>query len=68
MTIFSGALPYELMPAIFDMFIVEGWKSVFRVGIALLKQLESQILTRDMMECCEFLREDVRHKLLFEPK
>lgn len=37
MTIFSCFLPYELLPPIFDMFITEGWKSIFRIGIALLK-------------------------------
>ena len=57
MTIFSCSLPYELMPVIFDMFISEGWKSVFRIGIALLKQLEPALLEKDMMEVSEYFRD-----------
>lgn len=69
MTIFSCSLPYELMPPIFDMFVSEGWKAVFRIGIALLKQLEPFLLAKeDMMATCEFLRDEVRNDILFEPR
>ena len=67
MTLFSCFLPYELLPPIFDMFIIEGWKSIFRVGISLLKLLESRMMQMDMMETSEFFRDRVRHQLLFEP-
>jgi hypothetical protein len=56
MTLFSSFLPYHLLPPIFDMFITEGWKSIFRIGIALLKQLEPQLVSKDMMETSEFFR------------
>lgn len=67
MTIFACFLPYELLPPIFDMFIVEGWKAVFRIGVALMKQLEPFIVNREMTEICEFFRLQVRHEKLFEP-
>ena len=67
MTIFACFLPYELLPPIFDMFIVEGWKAVFRIGVALMKQLEPFIVNREMTEICEFFRLQVRHEKLFDP-
>jgi Rab-GTPase-TBC domain len=67
MTIFACFLPYNLLPPIFDMFITEGWKAVFRIGIALLKQLESELVSKDMMEVSEYFRVQVRHQKLFDP-
>jgi hypothetical protein len=67
MTLFSCFLPYELLPPIFDMFIQEGWKSIFRVGISLLRMLEAEMLKMDMMQLCEYFRDRVRHQILFEP-
>lgn len=68
MTLFSCFLPYELLPPIFDMFIEEGWRAVFRIGISLLKMLEKQLMLMDMMQICEFFRDKVRHEVLFDPK
>jgi hypothetical protein len=67
MTLFASFLPYRLLPPIFDLFITEGWKAIFRIGIGLLKLLETQLLTKDMMETSEFFRVQVRHDTLFEP-
>lgn len=50
------------MPPIFDMFILEGWKAVFRIGIGLLKQLEPELIGKDMMETSEYFRVQVRHQ------
>ena len=49
------------MGQIFDLFIVEGWRSIFRIGIALLKNLESELQRMDMMEMCCFFRDELRH-------
>jgi hypothetical protein len=68
MTIFACFLPYDLLPPIFDMFIIEGWKAVFRIGVALMKQLEPFIMNKDMTEICEFFRVKVRHEKLFDPR
>ena len=62
MTIFACFLPYHLMPHIFDMFITEGWKALFRIGIALLKQLEPELIGKDMMATSEYFRVQVRHQ------
>ena len=61
MTIFSCFLPYDLLPPIFDMFITEGWKSIFRIGVSLLKLLERDLIQKDMMETSEYFRLQVRH-------
>jgi len=60
MTIFSCFLPIDVVTPIFDMFIYEGWRSVFKVGIALLRYLEQQLLEMDMTDMSSYFREKVR--------
>jgi hypothetical protein len=66
MTLFACFLPYEMLPPIFDMFLVEGWKAIFRIGIAVLKQLEPTLLKMEMTEMCVYFRETVRKKMCME--
>ena len=60
MTIFSCFLPYHLILPIFDMFLIEGWRAVFRNGVALLRVLEDTLLQLDMIEMCDYFRDTVR--------
>lgn len=60
MTVFACFLPYEQLPGIFDMFLMDGWRAVFRIGIALLREMESILLTMDMVDMCSYFRDNVR--------
>lgn len=60
MTVFACFLPYEQLPAIFDMFLMDGWRAIFRIGIALLREMESNMLKMDMVEMCNYFRDNVR--------
>lgn len=40
MTIFACFLPYDVLAPIFDMFLLDGWRAVFRIGVALLRSME----------------------------
>ena len=60
MTVFACFLPYSMIAPIFDMFLLEGWRAVFRIGIALLRLLQSEISGMDMMEMCDYFRDTVR--------
>ena len=42
------------------MFLMDGWRAVFRIGIALLREMESVLLTMDMVEMSTYFRENVR--------
>ena len=60
MTVFACFLPFDQLPPIFDMFLMDGWRAVFRIGIALLRQMESKMLKMDMVEMCNYFRDNVR--------
>ena len=42
------------------MFLMDGWRAVFRIGIALLREMESQLMTMDMVDMCNYFRDKVR--------
>ena len=42
------------------MFLLDGWRAVFRVGIALLREMESKLLKMDMVAMCNYFRDSVR--------
>lgn len=60
MTVFACFLPFEQLPPIFDMFLMDGWRAVFRIGIALLREMEAVLLKMDMVEMCNYFRDNVR--------
>jgi hypothetical protein len=60
MTIFACFLPYEVLAPIFDIFIMDSWRAVFRIGIALLREMEPILLQMDMVQMCNYFRENVR--------
>ena len=60
MTLFACFLPYEVLPPIFDMFLMDGWRAVFRIGIALLREMEQNLLQMDMVEMSTYFRDSVR--------
>eukprot|EP00344_Euplotes_crassus_P004277 CAMPEP_0196999280 /NCGR_PEP_ID=MMETSP1380-20130617/4501_1 /TAXON_ID=5936 /ORGANISM="Euplotes crassus, Strain CT5" /LENGTH=372 /DNA_ID=CAMNT_0042416159 /DNA_START=956 /DNA_END=2071 /DNA_ORIENTATION=+ len=64
MTVFANSLPFEVIPFIFDNLLQDGWSSIYRIGIALLKFMQDTLLQMDMFEITKFLRESVRKDTL----
>lgn len=46
MTVFANSMPFHTIPYIFDNLLLDGWSSIYRIGIAILRQIEQQF-TRD---------------------
>jgi hypothetical protein len=44
---------------IFDLFIINGWKSIIKIGLCLIKHFEIKILSCDLEELLHFLINDV---------
>lgn len=39
---------------------MDGWRAVFRIGISFLREMESQLMTMDMVDMCNYFRDNVR--------
>lgn len=64
MTLFACFLPYEVLPPIYDMFMMDSWKGIFRVGISLLRDMEPLLLQMDMVDMSTYFRDNVRKEKL----
>lgn len=62
MTLFSCALPAQLLLHIFDLFVLDGWPAIYKVGISLLNNFIANIVEPmdNMMEISEFFRDNLR--------
>lgn len=62
MTVFSSTFPFELVVRVWDVFLVEGWKVVYRVVIALLSQASSgeDLNTITVVTCPKYMLRKTR--------
>lgn len=57
MTVFTSTFSFELVARVWDIFLVEGWKVVYRVIIALLNQASSDLMELTMEEMFDYFRD-----------
>eukprot|EP00938_MAST-03A_sp_MAST-3A-sp1_P004681 g4681.t1 len=55
-TIFAYSLPVGALPRIWDVFMVEGWKALFRIGLALLTIDRDSIMGLGFQEVSQYFR------------
>mmetsp|Transcript_1807 Transcript_1807/g.2464 ORF Transcript_1807/g.2464 Transcript_1807/m.2464 type:complete len:388 (-) Transcript_1807:180-1343(-) len=56
MCFFTYNYNYDMVTRIWDIFLAEGWKIVYRTGLALLKEAEPDLLRKDFENCLHFFR------------
>lgn len=57
MTIFTSTFPFHLVSRVWDAFLVEGWKVIYRVMLVLLKNNEQELLEMEFEQILNYLRE-----------
>ena len=57
MTLFSTVLPFECTVRIWDIFMVEGKKILFRVALAIFKLTQQQLMKQEMEAIFDTMRE-----------
>lgn len=55
-TVFAAQFPFALVARVWDMFLAEGWKPVYRVALAVLAAVEKQLRAMDFEHMLTFLR------------
>ena len=65
-TLFTNALKNikdqnnpKILKWIFDLFIINGWKSILKIGLCLIKHFEIKILSSDLDDLLHFLINDI---------
>lgn len=57
MTLFAVALPIHVVVRIWDVYLIEGPKTIFRISLAILKINEARLMESDMSDCLATLKE-----------
>jgi len=57
MTVFTSSFSFELVARVWDSFLVEGWKVVYRVILALLNHASSDLMELTMEEIFDYFRD-----------
>mmetsp|Transcript_20211 Transcript_20211/g.45813 ORF Transcript_20211/g.45813 Transcript_20211/m.45813 type:complete len:157 (+) Transcript_20211:2172-2642(+) len=55
-TVYTNSFPFDLVTRVWDIFLVEGWKIVYRVMLAILRNFEKKLLGMNFEEIMKFLR------------
>ena len=57
MTIFAVYFPMDVVVRIWDVYLIEGRKTVFRLGIAIMKIHEDQLMQASFDQCFDLFKE-----------
>lgn len=60
LTIFSSYLPFDTLGKVWDIFILDKWKSILIFSLVFLKQLQDKFLKMDLQKISKFIRENCR--------
>jgi hypothetical protein len=57
LTLYTSSFPWELVTRVWDAFLAEGWKMVYRVMLALLEEASPKLLKLSFEDILAFLRD-----------
>ncbi|KAL7528074.1 hypothetical protein ACHAXR_002253, partial [Thalassiosira sp. AJA248-18] len=63
MTVFTSTFPFDLVARVWDSYIVEGWKVVYRVILSLLEYAQQDLVGLDLEDILTYLRDDLPSKV-----
>ncbi|KAL9183787.1 hypothetical protein ACHAXT_004643 [Thalassiosira profunda] len=58
-TVYASTFRFDLVACVWDSFLVEGWKVVYRAMLALLQHAQKDLLELDMEGILTFMRDDL---------
>lgn len=61
MTMFCRGFSFELVTRVWDIYLFEGYKIIYRVALALLKVVQSKLLSENFEGILEILRDINRY-------
>ena len=59
LTLFSSYLPFPTLEKVWDVFLIDKWKSIFRFCLSFLSDIYDIIITMDLNAMTKYLREHI---------
>lgn len=60
LTIFSSYLPFQTLSVVWDIFLIDKWKAIFKFSLSFLQELSDQLMKMDLNSISIFFRENTR--------
>ncbi|POM71139.1 Hypothetical protein PHPALM_12330, partial [Phytophthora palmivora] len=57
-TLFARVLAIPTLARVWDLILLDGWKAVYRVALAITAELRPKLLAMDLEQCSEFFRKN----------
>jgi hypothetical protein len=58
LTIFSNYLPFEVLYKVWDVFIFDKWKAIFKFSLLILNSMKDKLITMDLITFSKFIKEN----------
>ena len=56
LTIFASYLPFGTLAKVWDVFLIDGWKAIFKFCLCFLDELHQYLIKMDLNESSKFFR------------
>ena len=67
LTIFANYLPFETCYKIWDLFILDKWKAIFRISTILLDTMKDKLIQFDLNQFCLFIKsKEIKESVKYE--
>ena len=64
LTIFSNYLPFEVLYKVWDVFIFDKWKAIFKFSLLILNSMKEQLITMDLITFSKFIKDNKNNSSL----
>ena len=64
LTIFSNYLPFEVLYKVWDVFILEKWKAIFKFSLMILNSMKDKLINMDLVTFSQFIKDNKNNSSL----
>ena len=58
LTIFSNYLPFEVLYKVWDVFIFDKWKAIFKFSLMILNSMKDKLITMDLVTFSQYIKDN----------
>ena len=64
LTIFSNYLPFDVLYKVWDVFIMDKWKAIFKFSLMILNSMKDKLITMDLITFSKFIKDSKNNSSL----
>ena len=64
LTIFSNYLPFDVLYKVWDVFIFDKWKAIFKFSLMILNSMKDKLITMDLITFSQFIKDNKNNSSL----